>query len=328
MFTTLSKIVGVAIVCSTALFAQNSAVKDSATIHPQLLPIVPDFDDNASSYIVTPKVDTVSSIKESVKDSIKEPIIKDSVEIKAPIEEPKAEIINVADSSKVQVTERQATQEEKVDVATKDSTNASSPASKSKFRTNKPLQSYNFYLPIESEKWEIKSQKHEWNSLSFQFHWTRYKMQENGFSTLLDLGAGFVTGKLNDKYFDGKIRFNGIDLNMKSGLGFAPISNDFIVAFYLIGGVNLKMLNGRITVDDKKINPFTVFVDAIIGGDFTLGYQFFESAGILAGIDVTTNAFGIGGYSREISKTSKVTQMKYIFSGINLTPHIGIFFAF
>jgi hypothetical protein len=153
-------------------------------------------------------------------------------------------------------------------------------------------------------------------------------MQENGFSTLLDLGAGFVTGKLNDKYFDGKIRFNGIDLNMKSGLGFAPISNDFIVAFYLIGGVNLKMLNGRITVDDKKINPFTVFVDAIIGGDFTLGYQFFESAGILAGIDVTTNAFGIGGYSREISKTSKVTQMKYIFSGINLTPHIGIFFAF
>lgn len=319
MFATLSKIVGVAIVCSTALFAQNSAVKDSATIHPQLLPIVPDFDDNASSYIVTPKVDTVSSIKESVKDS---------VEIKAPIEEPKAEIINVADSSKVQVTERQATQEEKVDVATKDSTNASSPASKSKFRTNKTLQSYNFYLPIESEKWEIKSQKHEWNSLSFQFHWTRYKMQENGFSTLLDLGAGFVTGKLNDKYFDGKIRFNGIDLNMKSGLGFAPISNDFIVAFYLIGGVNLKMLNGRITVDDKKINPFTVFVDAIIGGDFTLGYQFFESAGILAGIDVTTNAFGIGGYSREISKTSKVTQMKYIFSGINFTPHIGIFFAF
>ena len=235
---------------------------------------------------------------------------------------------NMTDSTKIKVTERPATIEEKVVVFPNDSTSTSSPASKSKFRKNKTLQSYNFYLPIESEKWEIKSQKHEWNSLSFQFHWTRYKMQENGFSTLLDLGAGFVTGKLNDKYFDGKIRFNGIDLNMKSGLGFAPISNDFIVAFYLIGGVNLKMLNGRITVDDKKINPFTVFVDAIIGGDFTLGYQFFESAGILAGIDVTTNAFGIGGYSREISKTSKVTQMKYIFSGINLTPHIGIFFAF
>ena len=42
----------------------------------------------------------------------------------------------------------------------------------------------------------------------------------------------------------------------------------------------------------------------------------------------TTNAFGIGGYSREVYKASKVTQLKYIFSGINLTPHLGFFCAF
>lgn len=235
---------------------------------------------------------------------------------------------NMTDSAKIKVTERPATIEEKVVVSPNDSTSKSSPASKSKFRTNKTLQSYNFYLPIESEKWEIKSQKHEWNSLSFQFHWTRYKMQENGLSTLLDLGGGFTTGNLKDKYFDKKVDFNGIDLNIKSGLGFAPISNDFILAFYLIGGANVKMLNGKVTVDKKKINPFAIFVDATIGGDFTLGYQFFESAGFLAGIDVTTNAFGIGGYSREVYKASKVTQLKYIFSGINLTPHLGFFCAF
>jgi hypothetical protein len=50
--------------------------------------------------------------------------------------------------------------------------------------------------------------------------------------------------------------------------------------------------------------------------------------GILAGIDITTNAFGIGGYSRDHVKASKLTQLDYVFSGINLTPHLGIYFAF
>ena len=57
---------------------------------------------------------------------------------------------SMTDSTKIKVTERPATIEEKVVVSPNDSTSTSSPASKSKFRTNKTLQSYNFYLPIES----------------------------------------------------------------------------------------------------------------------------------------------------------------------------------
>lgn len=314
--------------------APNPAIPAASTATPAVskAPIVPATATSAAQPDTTANVAKAAqpdtTAKTSIPDTTKTTTTIAKPDSILPSPEPlKTEIITVVDTSKIQITERQA---QTTVVAIKDSTSQTQNTDKPKRKlsTYKTIQSYNFSIPMESEKWKVTSEKPEWKSTGFQFNWTRYKTNEGGYSTLFGLGAGFVSGKLKDKLFDEKVKFTGLDLNMKMGLGVAPISNDLIVATHFICGVDVKLANGNVTVDDKKINPFTVYVDAVIGGAFILGYQFFESAGFLAGIDVTTNAFGIGGYSRELSKTSKVKQLNYAFTGINITPHIGIFFAF
>ena len=257
-------------------------------------------------------------------DSVKtELVVQDSIK---PIPTPPKE------TNQITVTERQSVLEEKTTIDPKDSADTTKltvePVSKRKLRTFKTIQSFNFNIPNESETWEVKSDKYEWNSVGYQFTWTRFKTEESGYSTLFGLGAGFFTGDLKDSSFDDKVKFKGLDFNMKLGLGYAPISNELIVAVHFICGVNVKFADGDAYIDEDKYSPATVNVDATIGGDFIIGYQISGSIGIIAGIDITTNAFGIGGYSKEISKASKVTQLNYVFSGINITPHIGIFRAF
>ena len=157
---------------------------------------------------------------------------------------------------------------------------------------------------------------------------TSYPLAESGYTSLFGLGAGYTSGDLKDTLLAEKIKFSGLELNMKWGLGFAPVSNNFIVAVHFFCGVNAKLAYGKVDVDGKQINPIAIYADAIIGGDVIVGYQILESFGVIAGLDITTNAVGIGGYSREMTKASKVTQLNYVFSGTNITPHFGMFFAF
>ena len=137
-----------------------------------------------------------------------------------------------------QVTERSAIPP-KGDSTITTTQEVATPAPSQKLRNLKTIHSYNFNLPIESETWEVRSDKHEWNSLGFQLSWTRYKTEESGYSTLFGLGASYFTGDLKDDFFDDKIEFKGFDLNAKLGLGFAPVSNDLIVAFHFICGVDI-----------------------------------------------------------------------------------------
>ena len=230
-------------------------------------------------------------------------------------------------------TERYATPKEVTTVVPKDSVDKAQPQEgnsvpKTKLRTNKTLQTYNLNFPFESETWKVNSNKYDWNSLGIQLSWTRYKTEESGYSTLFGLAAGYISGDIKDESFKEKIKFNGLNLNMKLGLGYAPISNELIVAVHFIGEVNAKVAYGSVSTDEKKVNPFAIYADATIGGTFMVGYQVLGSFGFLAGIDITTNAFGIGGYSQELTKASKVKQLHYVFTGVNVTPHIGFFFAF
>ena len=287
--------------------------KDSAT--EQAIPLAPNTETLPDT---TSKPDSV--ITELI---VQDSIVQDSVK---PIQTNQNEPVQIT------VTERQAVIEEKTPIVLEDSSKATKstdkPASLKKLRTIKTIQSFNFNVPIESETWEVKADDYEWNSVGYQFTWTRFKTEESGYSTLFGLGAGFFTGDLKDHAFDDKVKFKGLNFNMKLGLGYAPISNELLVAIHFIGGVNVKLADGDAYINDDKYSPATVYVDATIGGDFIIGYQVMGSIGIIAGIDITTNAFGIGGYSKEISQASKVTQLHYVFSGINITPHIGIFRAF
>lgn len=315
MQTSLSKTVAIAItMCSTMLFAQNDNVinpvdsipkiKDSTLVETKPAPVIPEFDNKDSTQKNdTPKI-LVTERLSNPKDTLK-PVVQD------------AATTSFRDSATtVQNSATPPAQE----------TSATEP--KKKLRTNKILQSYNFSIPIESENWEVKSEKHEWKSTSYELNWTRYKTYESGYTSLFGLGAGYISGDLKDTLFAEKIKFSGLELNMKWGLGFAPVSNNFIVAVHFFCGVNAKLAYGKVDVDGKQINPIAIYADAIIGGDVIVGYQILESFGVIAGLDITTNAVGIGGYSREMTKASKVTQLNYVFSGTNITPHFGIFFAF
>lgn len=231
------------------------------------------------------------------------------------------------------VTERKATKEAPV-IATKDTVSKTQPTEKASsdtkktWRTNKTLQSYNLNFPFESETWEVNSNKYDWNSIGIVLSWTRYKAEESGYSTLFGLAAGYTNGNIEDSSFNEKIKFNGLSANMKMGVGFAPVSNELFAAIYFIGEVNAKIAYGKVKKEEKEVNPFAVNADLTLGGSIVVGYQALGSFGFLAGIDITTNAFGIGGYSQELTKASKIKQLKYVFTGVNVTPHVGFFFAF
>ena len=69
------------------------------------------------------------------------------------------------------------------------------------------------------------------------------------------------------------------------------------------------------------------YFDLMIGGDFIIGYKLTESFGLVAGVDVTTNIFGFGVVSLE-GQYEDSWAIDYIFSGINIVPHVGIAFIF
>ena len=195
-------------------------------------------------------------------------------------------------------------------------------------RTTKSLQSMNFYLPLESETWKIKAINFDWSSTSYQFGWTRYKTEANGYSSLFGLGIGFLNGSIKDELSRNKTDLKGLDFNLKLGIGMAPLSNELIVAVHFLCGLDLKLIEGDVRTDTRKYNPGAVYIDAVIGGDLIIGYHVFDSIGVIAGIDITTNAYGIGAYYNDPARITKTSKLSYLFTGINVTPHIGMFFVF
>ena len=363
MLTTLSKTVAIAIILSGAsLFAQDS----TATAAPQKIEAksteiqaqtkanpIPRKDStvavskvskqDSALVLKTPKQDstaqdsTAKSISENPTPAVQKMNKQKFYQNLDSLQSQKVEIVldPIKQETSKPEAEKPVVQTPKTD-STKAPTTAktATPKEKKKRRTNKSLQSLNFFLPIESESWTVKSEKLDWSSLGYQFSWTRYKVEEGGLSSVFGLGVGYINGDLKDKFFKNNVHFNGLDLNIKFGLGGAPISNNFILAIHGFFGIDFKMAQGevKLTQDEileetDKFNPGAIYADVVIGGDAIVGYHIFETIGIIAGFDITTNAFGIGAYSREPKKASKVTQLHYVFSGINITPHIGIFFA-
>lgn len=206
--------------------------------------------------------------------------------------------------------------------------NTPQPNEKKNIRTTKSLQSMNFYMPIESETWKIKAINYDWSSMSYQFGWTRYKTETNGYSSVFGLGIGFLNGDFKDELTRKKTDLKGLDFNVKLGIGMAPISNELIVAVHFLCGVDLKLIEGDVKTETHKYNPGAVYVDAVIGGDVIVGYHVFDAIGVIAGIDITTNAYGIGAYYNDPARLSKTSRISYLFTGINVTPHIGMFFVF
>ena len=213
-------------------------------------------------------------------------------------------------------------------------------------KTGKTLQSLNFALPIESETWEVDDNDIEWSSIGFEFNWTRYRVNDNGFSSIFGLSIGYITGETEGKRGIKGPDMDGMDFNMKFGWGMAPVSNQLIFAFHFLMGFDIKALEGEIeeTYEEDEYDYYSnryetrtskvsaeysaTYIDLMLGGDLILAYQVSDKFAIVGGIDITSNLFGFGAFSLEASYDDNDEVLSYMFSGINIVPHVGIAFVF
>ena len=202
-------------------------------------------------------------------------------------------------------------------------------------KTGKTLQSLNFALPIESETWGVDDNDIEWSSIGFEFNWTRYRVNDNGFSSIFGLSIGYITGETEGKRGIKGPDMDGMDFNMKFGWGMAPVSNQLIFAFHFLMGFDIKALECETeeTYDEDgyiKVSAeySATYIDLMLGGDLILAYQVSDKFAIVGGIDITSNLFGFGAFSVEASYDDNDEVLSYMFSGINIVPHVGIAFVF
>ena len=198
-------------------------------------------------------------------------------------------------------------------------------------RENMTLQSMNFILPIENETWKVGSSRVDFSSLGYGFNWARYRVGATGFSSVFGLSLSFASAEVEDK-----IDLEGLDFNMKFGWGVAPVASDVIFAMHFLLGFDFKMLEGEYEVKSSEYSRVVdtysaTYVDMILGGDAIIAYQITSAFGVVVGVDVTTNLFGFGYFSFEPGNSGRdddSTVLSYMFSGINIVPHAGIYFRF
>lgn len=256
---------------------------------------------------------------------------------------------------------------------------ADSTTKKEEKKDYKSLQSFNLSIPIQSETYGLKSPDYDVDASHFGFgiNWNRIRVEKSLYSSVVGLGVNYIMSE-----WDGggkkNIKFSGLDANFKFGFGVSPLTDNFILAIHLIFDFDYKMQKA---VFKKKIGDYKMFqglgmpdevsntnlelqwtahnLDLELGGDLVIGYQFTQSFGVLAGVDITTNMIGVGAllsnsdvpegledgvrtmtssqYSNypeemiELDAFGHGDDIKFFLyntTGLSIVPRIGIFFAF
>lgn len=209
------------------------------------------------------------------------------------------------------------------------------PAPQPKQKTGMSLQTLNLAIPVENETWEMDSDgpgDTEWSSVGYEFSWTRYRVNESGYSSVFGLTLGYVSGEMEPERANRGVDLSGMDFNMKFGWGMAPVANDVIVAMHVLMGIDFKLVENE---DDYPGFEYSAFVfDVMLGGDLIVGFRVTENFGFVAGVDVTTNLLGLGAFSYDATNGDDYDDyddswgINYLFSGINVVPHVGVAFIF
>lgn len=213
-------------------------------------------------------------------------------------------------------------------------------------KVGRTLQSFNFALPVENETWEVDNTHIDWNSIGYEFNWSRYRINDNKLTSVLGISIGYVAGDTEAKKNLKGPDLDGLDFNLKFGWGMAPLSDNLIVAFHLLMGFDIKAVEGDLDAppitessyyngssvvassDTSSADYSATYIDALLGGDLIAAYLFNEAFAVVGGIDITTNVLGVGIYSYDNHNSKDREVLSYMFSGINIVPHIGIAFIF
>ena len=206
-------------------------------------------------------------------------------------------------------------------------------------KMSKSYHSLNFVVPIENQTWGVGSTDFDWNSVGYEFSWTRYKVSQSGFSSVFGLYIGYIDGELEDA------DLSGSDFGVKFGWGGAPVRGGSVMfAIHFLMSFDFKMLDGTYNSHDtyNSSDSYSYYYDSYshdfdytydynanyinfsMGGDVILAFQFTEYFGLLTGLDIMTNAFGLG----SLDAGNYDDTFSYLFSGVNFIPHVGLAFIF
>ena len=175
----------------------------------------------------------------------------------------------------------------------------------------KNLHSFNVVMPIGIDTWDDRG-----THLGAELNWSLYMVKETGFSHLFSVTTGYIHAE--QESFD----YNGMDLDLRYGIGYAPFSDRFILGFYGLVGANIRYLfqeplDEYVFMEDDEGDE--IEYNILLGGRIVVGHQIGERLGLLGGINVTTDIWNQQFY---------FYHDYGVFEGLNIEPFIGLSLVF
>lgn len=166
-------------------------------------------------------------------------------------------------------------------------------------------------------------------------NWNRITIKEQGFTNLVGLNFGFCAIEPKDFLIDSMY---GFTTGVKFGWGYSPIHNDkFILALHGVLAVDLKFLTFTedYYFDDSSeketLKYYAPDFSTSLGFDAVFAWRVRETFALFAGLDVTTNFFGVGSFSVESKSDRYINNgigFEYVLTGLNVIPRFGICWVF
>lgn len=221
----------------------------------------------------------------------------------------------------------QAMQKSEAVVAEEDQPQAQmeEPAAEQPAKPVKTMHSFNVSFPLEVETWDEQSIYYSWG---VALNWSYYKFDSTGFSSLFALTGGYTDARTK---INGSEDYEGFAVNVKYGVGFAPVRSRLLLAFYGFLGLDFKYLflqyyddnyyshGGYIMLKDPEGDLMTL--NLILGSRILVAYQLSERFGLNLGIDVFADAFGYLSYEDGGDYCSYLEN-------ITAAPYIGVTIRF
>ena len=166
------------------------------------------------------------------------------------------------------------------------------------------VHSIHLSVPIEHQNWTDEGYSDNPDFWGIDANWNMMSVRDSGFSFIIGLGAGATKVDWNNDFY-GDVDPSGADFNFKLGIGYAPIhKEDMIFALHGFWALDMKLLTASASyydVDTYCESDFLMLDTVnVLGIDGVFAMKLSDSFGIMAGLDISTNLFGIVFYDSDL----------------------------
>lgn len=189
-----------------------------------------------------------------------------------------------------------------------------------------------FAVPLQWQTWENDADIMDLSAAGFNFMYHHLDIRPSRFSTFMDVQLGYTSFTIDeidnwDIDIDTQDIFgslSGFNTRYVVGIGGAPVvADNFTLAVHGTFGVHLAYVTGSSTyIEDSGVFGFWTTV----GASLDAAWRITNRIGVLAGIDMYTNLYGIGAFWFEDDSYSETF---YINPGnFNVDFRVGIAFIY